>query len=132
MNKDKLITKIIEENRLANRREKDPDSCPCYNGKRCHNALSDSEMICLLCICPEYDRSITEGGEGRCKINSPYGKMFEDKGLLTGRIWDCTDCDAPHTEEYVRDYLEKLSEQELQDIRECKTINDLWKFYDKV
>lgn len=128
MNRNNLINQIIEENRLSARKKADPHSCPCYNGTRCHNSSSDYEMICLLCICPEYNQS-TE--EGRCKINQPKGKWFYHKNLPTGRIWDCSDCGLPHTEKYVRDYLERLSLEELETIRECKTINDLWKFFDR-
>ena len=126
MKKDKLITKIIEENRLVNRRKKDPDSCPCYNGNKCHKDLDDYELICLLCVCPEYNRAIDEGG---CNINSPYGKWFDRKKWGLEDIWDCTDCELPHTEKFVRSYLRKLSFEELQNIRECKTIDSLWKFF---
>ena len=129
MDKRELIKTIIDENRLVNRRKNEPDSCPCYNGTRCHNTLSDFEMICLLCVCPEYDRSITEKGEGKCKNDSPFGKWFEHKDLLAGRIWDCSDCNIPHTETYTKYYLEQLSFEELQEIRQCRTIQDLWKFY---
>ena len=73
MNKAKLIEKIIDENRLVNRKKVDENSCPCYNETRCHNGADDYEMICLLCVCPEYDRS-PNNLEGGCKINNPNGK----------------------------------------------------------
>ena len=128
MDKIELITKIIDENRLVNKREKDPDSCPCYNGTKCHNHASDYEMICLLCVCPEYRKDLVEGG---CKIHNPNGKWFYHRDLPEGKIWDCSDCELPHTEEYVRNYLEKLSTERLNEIRECKTINDFWKFFER-
>ena len=128
MNENELITKIIEENILINRKKKDPDSCPCYNGTRCHNGLDDYAMVCLLCVCPGYDRSNDEGG---CNINSKYGKWFYHKNLSKGRIWDCSDCELPHTKEFVRNYLEQLSFLELEKIHECKTINKLWEFFDE-
>ena len=128
MNKPNLIKKIIDENRLTNRKAEDPNACPCYNGTRCHNHTRDSKMICLLCICPEYDRSIDEGG---CKIDNPKGKWFYHNDLPAGKIWDCSDCELPHSEKYVQDYLEKLSEEELDTIRECRTISKLWEFYDR-
>ncbi|MCK4647625.1 hypothetical protein KAT24_01700 [Candidatus Pacearchaeota archaeon] len=128
MNKNKLINTIIEENRLINRKKKDPDACPCYNGNRCHKDMDDYQLICLFCVCPWYDKSIDEGG---CNINSRYGKWFYHENLSRGKIWDCSDCKLPHTEEFVRDYLEKLPIEELGEIRKCKTINDLWKFFDR-
>ena len=129
MDKENLITKVIEENRLTNRKKENPNSCPCYNGTKCHNHTDDYEMICLLCVCPEYDRSIPKGG---CKINSPYGKWFDREKFGLEEIWDCTDCGIPHTEEYVRGYLEKLSMEGLNEIRKCRTIDSLWEFFDKV
>jgi Zn-finger protein len=129
MKKQKFIDDLIDKNRLANRREENPDSCPCYNGNRCHNGLDDYHLICLLCVCPEYNRSIDEGG---CNINSQHGKWFYNSNLSKGKIWDCSDCKIPHTEKFVRNYLEKLSLEELKDIEECETVNDLWKFFDKM
>jgi len=130
MNKVELIEKIIDENRLINRKKADENSCPCYNGTRCHNDTSDYEMICLLCVCPEYDRS-PNNLEGGCKIDNPQGKWFYHRDLPEGKIWDCSDCGTPHTEEYVKGYLEKLSIPGLNQIREHKTINDLWKFFNR-
>ena len=123
-----LIAKIINENRLANRKKENPNSCPCYNGAKCHSDVNDYEMICLLCVCPEYKKDLFEGG---CNVNSPDGKWFYHRDLPEGKIWDCSDCETPHTEKYVRNYLEKLSMGELDQIKKCKTINDLWKFFDK-
>ena len=101
---------------------------PCYNGARCHNGLDDYHLICLLCICPEYNRTIDEGG---CNLNSPNGKWFYNTNLPKGKIWDCSDCKLPHTEKFVRSYLEKLSLNELRTLEECKTIGKLWEFFDK-
>ena len=128
MRKQKLINYLIEENRLINRKKQNPDSCPCYDGTRCHNGLDDYHLVCLLCICPEYNRAIDEGG---CNLNSQDGKWFYDPNLPRGKIWDCSDCKLPHTEEFVRSYLEKLSLEELTILEECKTIDKLWKFFDK-
>ena len=127
MNKNELINVVIEENILANKKEKDPDACPCYNGNRCHKDLEDNELVCLFCICPRYDMSTGEGG---CNINSQYGKWFYHKNLPKGKIWDCSDCKLPHTEEFVRNYLEELSFLRLEKIRECKTVQDLWEFFE--
>jgi Zn-finger protein len=129
MDKNELINYLIEKNRLPNRREQDPNSCPCYNGTRCHNGLGDDEMICLLCVCPEYNRTVEEGG---CNINGRDGKWFYNRNLPQGRIWDCSECRIPHTENFIRNYLKKFSLEELENIGECKTINDLWKFFDKM
>ncbi len=130
MNKNKLISKIVSENRFKNRKEKDPNSCPCYNGKKCHE-INDYELICLLCVCPEYKKD-SNNLEGSCAINSSFGKWFYHKNLPTEKIWDCSDCKLPHTERFVKNYLERLSVEELKEIRKCKTIDELWKFFGKM
>jgi len=130
-----LIRKIINENRLTNRIKQDLDSCPCYTGIRCHNNLSDYEMICLLCVCPEYNKNSPEGG---CNLNESgnlgdsKGKWFYNKNLLTGRIWDCSDCNIPHTKKYVKYYLNQFSTTQLEDIKKCKNITDMWNFFESV
>jgi len=130
MGKKELISKIISENRFKTRKEKDPNSCPCYNGNKCHD-MNDYELICLLCVCPEYKRN-PNNLEGGCKINSSFGKWFYHEDLPTGRIWDCSDCKLPHAEGFVKNYLEKLSVEKLEEIRKCKTIDSLWEFFEKV
>ncbi len=129
MEKRKLIREIIKENRLSVRKEKDPNSCPCYkeDGTKCHNHARDYKMICLLCVCPEYDRSTPKGG---CKINSKYGDWFVRKKWGLEEIWDCSACGTPHTKRYVRGYLRKLSIERLNEIRECKTIDSLLEFFE--
>jgi len=119
MDRDELIQEIIDENRFETRGQ----NCP---GTKCHKHLDEHELICLLCVCPEYDRSKDEGG---CKINNHLAGWFYHK---KGKIWDCTNCGLPHAEVYVRKYLNELSFQELQEISQCRTIQDLWKFYGRI
>ena len=133
--KSDLIEKIIDENRLTNRKKENPNACPCYEGKRCHNTLSDDEMICLFCICPEYNKKNTEGG---CNLKEPRnlwnskGKWFYHPAHLTGRIWDCSDCTIPHTEKFVEKYLNKLTIPQLKKLEKCKDIYSLWNFFEDV
>jgi Zn-finger protein len=130
-----LIKEIITDNRLTSRIQQNPDSCQCYSGTRCHNHLSDYKMICLLCVCPEYDRDNPEGG---CNLNEPRnlwnskGKWFYNENLPTGKIWDCTECYLPHTKKFVKNYLKQFSVQQLKDVKKCKNIMDLWNFFESV
>jgi Zn-finger protein len=132
--KSDLIKEIIKENRLTNRIKQDSDSCPCYNGTRCHN-LPDYEMICLLCVCPEYNKNSPEGG---CNLDEPRnlwnskGKWFYHENILTGKIWDCSDCNLPHTKKYVEYYLNQFSTKQLEEVKKCKNISDLWNFFESV
>jgi Zn-finger protein len=96
------IKKIIDEFDFENRKEKFPDECPCYTGKKCHNIHG---LNCFLCFCPEYDNSKTEGG---CKINSSKGKWLVNEKLPAGKIWDCSDCDYPHKKETAEKYLKNI------------------------
>ena len=112
MNKSELIKKIIDEYSFKNQKEKNPNSCPCYNGTRCHD-LPDEKLICLLCLCPEYQVELRHD-DGTCKIKSSLGKWFYHPAHPNGKIWDCSDCSIPHTKDYVEKYLEKLGEEELK------------------
>jgi Zn-finger protein len=132
--KSRLIQKIIDENRLTNRIKENSSPCPCYQGDRCHNHLSDYEMICLFCVCPEYKKEEISGG---CNLNesknlTSSGKWFYHQNLLTGKIWDCSDCTLPHTEGFVRKYLNALSMPQLKKIKSCKDISSLWDFFKDV
>jgi len=109
MNKSELIKQIIENNRYINKKKENPESCPCYNSNKCHN-LDDDKLICFFCLCPEYNTKSVEGG---CNINSKKGKWFEHSSHPTGRIWDCSDCNTPHTEGYVKKFLDLFSISEL-------------------
>ncbi len=96
------IDKIIKEFGFYNRKLKNSEECICYKeGKPCHN-ISEDELNCFLCYCPEYRIDIEEGG---CKINSPGGKWLINEKLPVGKIWDCSDCEIPHREEIVRKKL---------------------------
>ena len=96
---EKHIQRVIEEFDFENQKEKNPDRCPCYKNKKCHEV---EELNCFLCYCPEYDNSLEEGG---CKISSQKGKWFV-KG--DKKIWDCSDCEHPHKKEIVEKYLRRL------------------------
>lgn len=94
------IKKLADAYDFNVRRMTNPEECPFYtNGGRCHDI---EDMNCLLCLCPNYDRTVKEGG---CKINSPDGKYTE---TVDGKIWDCSDCDFPHKKENVIKVLEKI------------------------
>ena len=110
MNKSELIKKIIEEYSFKNQKEKNPESCPCYTEGVCHK-LPEKELICLLCLCPEYQVELRHE-DGTCKIKSPLGKWFHHSSHPNRKIWDCSDCSIPHTKNYVERYLERLSEGE--------------------
>ncbi len=112
MKKNDLIRKILEKYTFKKRKKENEDSCPCYNGTKCHD-LSDEELICLFCLCPEYQYDL-EHIEGGCKIDG-IGKWFYHNAHPTGRIWDCSDCSIPHTKEYVNKYLNNLSIEKLEE-----------------
>ncbi len=136
MDKSEIINKLIEENRFVKRKKQDPNGCPCYTDKKCHSNLSDYDLICFFCLCPEYENNINKGGKGGCNLNDPInlwnikGKWFNSPTL--GTIWDCSDCVVPHTEKYVRYYLENLSLEELDKIQICKSLSDFWEFFKNV
>jgi len=99
------INLIIKEFNFNNRKQKNPKECPCYlQNKPCHN-ISPENLNCFFCYCPNYDLTKEEGG---CKINNVNGKWFFNEKLPQGKIWDCSDCEIPHTEEFVRKHLMKL------------------------
>ncbi|MFH1608249.1 MAG: cysteine-rich small domain-containing protein [archaeon] len=93
------INKIIREFDFENQKEKNPEDCVCFKEGKCHDV---EELNCFLCYCPEYDNGIEEGG---CKINSSKGKWFIKDGI---KIWDCSDCDYPHRNEFVEKYLRRF------------------------
>ena len=103
MNKKTIIKEIIDNYRFSTHKKKFPNSCPCYTSKKCHD-LPDEELICFFCLCPEYDKGTQEGS---CRINSKKGKWFYHDKLEKGKIWDCSDCEIPHTEANVRKILER-------------------------
>lgn len=99
MNKeiDKKIKNNLEETiniwDFETRKKSYPESCICYQeNKKCHNI---ENLNCFFCYCPEYNRSLEEGG---CKINSPSGKYIK---TTNGKIWDCSGCTFPHEKENV-------------------------------
>jgi Zn-finger protein len=130
-----LIKKIINENRLTSRIKQDSNSCPCYHGTRCHNHLSDYNMICLLCVCPEYKKDNLEGGcnlDESKNFKDSKGKWFYNQNLPMGKIWDCTECYLPHTGKFVKNYLNQFSMEQLEELKKCKNIIDLWNFFESV
>jgi len=96
---DQHIKKIIDEFDFENRKSKNPNECPCYKDKKCHEI---ENLNCFLCYCPEYDNNKEEGG---CKIGSNKGKWFVSENK---KIWDCGDCNYPHKKEIFEKYLKKL------------------------
>ena len=99
------INLIIKEFNFNNRKQKNPNECPCYSqNKPCHK-IPEEKLNCFFCYCPNYDLTKEEGG---CKINNPKGKWFFSDKLPKSKIWDCSDCDIPHEEEFVKQKLKKL------------------------
>jgi len=100
------IERIIKEFRFENQRADNLEKCPCYaQNKPCHN-IPLEEFNCLLCFCPEYNTSNSEGG---CKIpEKGKGEWFYHPSHQTGRIWDCSNCGYPNREEIVREYLKAI------------------------
>ena len=109
--KKELMRKIIDNNRFSNRKISDPDFCPCYNGTKCHN-IAEDKLICLFCYCPEYQIDL-EFPEGRCRINSSSGTYFHHPELPPKGIWDCSNCTIPQTENYAKQFLRKMSLEQL-------------------
>jgi Zn-finger protein len=96
----KRINRLIEEWDFERRRKFNPDECKCYQrNKKCHDL---EDLNCLFCYCPHYDLSVEEG---KCKINSPKGKYFENS---KGKRLDCSNCDFPHKVENIRSILLKI------------------------
>lgn len=94
------IEKVIDAWDFDKMKEEHPETCVCYEqNKKCHNV---EDLNCFFCYCPNYDRSVKEGG---CKINSPKGKYIDNH---KGKIWDCSDCDLPHKKENAIKLLEGL------------------------
>lgn len=93
-------TSVIEEWDFEKRKNAYTNTCPCYSeGQKCHDI---EELNCFFCYCPNYDRSVKEGG---CKINSLKGKLIEG---INGKIFDCSDCDFPHRKENAIKLLANL------------------------
>ncbi|MDO8623617.1 MAG: hypothetical protein Q7R52_05215 [archaeon] len=129
--KEKLIKEIIEKYSFANKKQNDPNFCPCYDhdhGKKCHD-IGDMELICIFCYCPEYIQSM-EIPEGKCNINSPDGVYFHHKNLPPKGIWDCSSCEIPQTRNFVSNYLTRFSEDKLKKILETnfRTSRELFDF----
>ncbi len=111
MEKQNLIEEIIKKYIFNNRKKESPDFCPCYNGTKCHD-ISENKLMCIFCYCPEYQQDL-ECPEGKCKINSRYGKYFYHPDLPFRRIWDCSDCIIPQSRNYTEKFLENLSTKNL-------------------
>lgn len=107
MDTDELIKEILTEFDFENKKKKNPDSCVCYSDGKCHNL---EKLNCFFCYCPEYETTKAEGG---CKINSEKGKWFV-KG--DKKIWDCSDCNYPHKEEFIKKHLrERLHQNKMKE-----------------
>jgi Zn-finger protein len=101
---EKHVAVILHDSSFKVRMKTHPELCPCYaSGKPCHN-ISAEDLNCYFCLCPYYARDKEEGG---CLINSPKGKWFPNPKKPTGRVWDCSDCEVPHTKSFVERYLRK-------------------------
>lgn len=97
---NKNVEELIESYDYENQKKVNLHGCICYEQDvKCHNLES---LNCFFCYCPNYDRTIKEGA---CKINNPKGKYIDNH---EGKIWDCSDCDFPHTRENAVKLLEKL------------------------
>ncbi len=102
MNITNHVNKIVEEYRFEVRSKKNPNECPCYTSKPCHDM---PDLNCFLCYCPNYD---TEKIIGGCKINHPNGKWHYNELLPEKKIFDCSDCTYPHSEIIIKKYLNEL------------------------
>lgn len=99
---EKHIQVLLEDSSFLVRCKNHPTLCPCYSTKKpCHD-IPPEQLNCHYCLCPLYGASRPQGG---CKINSKYGKWYENDNLSTGKIWDCSDCDYPHRLENARSLL---------------------------
>lgn len=96
----KNVKEIIDSWDFDLRKKTNPNGCLCYQeDKKCHDI---ENLNCFFCYCPNYDRTINEGG---CKINNPKGKYIDGKD---GKIWDCSNCDFPHVKDNAIKLLEGL------------------------
>lgn len=120
---DTNIEKTLSEYRYDNRKKSHPAECPLYSmDVKCHNL---ENLNCYLCYCPFYDAKKQEGG---CLKDNPYskGKWFEHPNLPKGQIWDCSDCNYPHIEKNIREYMLKESkDMNLEDLNEANKQNEL-------
>lgn len=97
---EKKNKEVIDTYNYENQKKINPNGCICYQqDKKCHDI---ENLNCFFCYCPNYDRTVKEGG---CKIDSPKGKLIDNH---EGKIWDCSDCDFPHTKENAIKLLENL------------------------
>ena len=94
------ISLIIGEFRFDVRSKTYPSACICYEQqKQCHDM---PDLNCFLCYCPYYRITSTEGG---CLRGSNDGKWYYSDKLPLGKIWDCSGCTYPHTENAVKEHL---------------------------
>ena len=99
---------VIEYFDFENMVQKEPEFCPLYaKNQKCHEM---SSLNCYLCACPNF-RFNDEGIEqiqGKtkysfCAIDSKDGRA----GVYANKIHqDCSLCQVPHTQEYVRKHFE--------------------------
>ena len=104
---EKRISIILKEFSFRVRKNRNKGECPCYlENKPCHG-ISNKELNCFFCLCPEYDSDSLIGG---CKANNPEGKgkWFEHKDLEHKKVWDCSECCYPHKKENIKKYLNKI------------------------
>jgi len=99
------IKTLLDSFDFENRRETNPNECPCYiENKPCHD-IPRKRLNCFLCYCSEYDLSKEEGG---CNLGNPQGKGKWFERADCSKIWDCSDCDIPHNKSVAEKYLKKV------------------------
>ena len=81
---ENLIETIIKKSTFNNKKKESQNFCPCYNETKCQD-ISGNSLMCIFCYCPEYQQDL-ECPEGKCIINSRYGKYLYQHNLLFKRI----------------------------------------------
>jgi len=101
------IEKIIQQTNYSTRSQNHPTACPVYlpNSKPCHEDIK--QLNCFLCACPNYTSQLPCA----CKIDSTNGTYYQNPNIPGGEVWDCNRCITPHTQEFLRTYLENNMEQ---------------------
>ena len=104
------IEKLADNFKFDKRRISHPEECePFYKlGKFCHDG-DNIDVYCLLCSCPNYDNSVNERG---CLTGNPCGKGYYYNRINIGmeEIWDCSDCNYPHTRKETINALSLIKE----------------------
>lgn len=106
------VEKIADNFKFEKRRLFYSEECePFYkSNKFCHNG--SGEKYCLLCSCLNYNSNLKEG---ECKAGNPLerGYYYDRSKLGLGEIWDCSDCNYPHTRKETINTLNLVKERVL-------------------